>query len=59
MLIKTTHDDHIHTEYFIGFSDVNDTKTDYEVTKIYYKIWTVNTGQKMLNLVYKKGKAAE
>jgi len=54
MMIKTTQDDNISAEYFMGFSDTNDTQKDYEITKLYYKIWTVNAGQKMLNSVYSK-----
>jgi hypothetical protein len=47
MLIKTTHDD-THTHFFIGLSDDDDTHQDYAVTTIYYKIWAINTGNKML-----------
>jgi len=49
MLIKTTCDTDIHkTHYFIGFSDNGDSKHDYDVTQIYYKIWAMNTGNIML-----------
>ena len=53
MLIKTTHDD-THTHFFIGFSDNDDTQQDHDVTTIYYKIWAINTGNKMLNTAFFK-----
>ena len=47
MLIKTTHGD-LSDHHFISFSDDDDTIQDHEVTAIYYKIWAINTGNKML-----------
>ena len=51
MLIKTTYDDGIKTHFFIGLSDISDTQQDHDVTTIYYKIWAINTGNKMLQTV--------
>ena len=53
MLIKTTHDD-AQMHFFIGLSDDDDTQQDHDVTTIYYKIWAMNTGNKMLNSQFLK-----
>ena len=53
MLIKTTHDD-AQMHFFIGLSDADDTKQDHDVTMIYYKIWAMNTGNKILNTPFLK-----
>ena len=53
MLIKTTHDD-AQMHFFIGLSDVDDTQQDHDVTMIYYKIWAMNTGNKLLNTPFMK-----
>lgn len=47
MLIKTTHDD-LADHHFISFPDDDDTKQEHDITTIYYKIWAVNTGNRML-----------
>jgi hypothetical protein len=56
MMIKTTHDD-AQMQFFIGFSDMDDTQQDHDVTTIYYKIWAINTGNKMLNSPFLKKQA--
>jgi hypothetical protein len=56
MLVKTTHDD-AQMHFFIGFSDIDDTQQDHDVTTIYYKIWAINTGNKMLNSPFLKKQA--
>lgn len=48
MLIKTTKDN-ANTHYFISFPDADDTKIDFGVTKILYKIWAINTVNLMIN----------
>ena len=48
MLIKTTHDDG-NTQYFVSFSDNDDTDHDHSMAKIHYKTWAINTGTKMIN----------
>jgi hypothetical protein len=50
MLIKTTHDD-LSDHHFISFQDDTDTQQDYDITKMYYKIWAINTGNKMLKTI--------
>lgn len=53
MLIKTTKDDAEH-HFFIGFSDIDDTEIDQSITAIYYKIWAINTANKMMGDMDKK-----
>lgn len=48
MLIKTTHDDG-QTQYFVSFSDNDDTDHDHSMATIHYKTWAINTGSKMIN----------
>lgn len=47
ILIKTTKDD-ANTHYFVSFPDLTDKQVDYDVTRIFYKIWAINTGKKMM-----------
>jgi len=47
MLIKTTHDN-IENHFFMAYSEKDDTEQDYGVSKIFYKIWAINTSNKML-----------
>lgn len=53
MLIKTTHDDLL-CHHFISFSDDTDTQQDHDITKMYYKVWAINTGNNMLKTVNSK-----
>jgi hypothetical protein len=52
MLIKTTKDDTNH-QYFIGFSSDDDTQKDQAITEMFYKTWALNTGNKMLDIMFK------
>ena len=47
MLIKTTHDS-IGNQFFMAYSGENDTEQDYNLSKIFYKIWVMNTSNKLL-----------
>lgn len=49
MLIKTTHD--LINHHFISFTDDTDTQQDHDITRMYYIIWAINTGNKMLQTV--------
>jgi len=53
MLVKTTQDD-THMNFFIGLADITDTQQDHDITTIYYKIWAMNTGNKMLSTLFQK-----
>lgn len=53
MLIKVSQ----HNEpdqFFIGIPDHDDTKGDGDITKIYCRVWTINTGNQMLDAIYSK-----
>jgi len=53
MLIKTAQHNDL-DQFFIGFPDDDDSQRDQAVAKIYCKVWTINTGQQMLNTMYSK-----
>lgn len=47
MLVITTKDD-INNHYFLSFEDEGDTKKDFDVTRIMYKTWVMNTSKDMM-----------
>jgi len=53
MLIKTSQSNEL-DQFFIGFPDDDDSQQDHAITKIYCKVWTINTGQQLLNIMYPK-----
>jgi len=53
MLIKTAQRNEP-DQFFMGFPDEDDSQQDHAITNIYCKVWTINTGQMMLDAMYPK-----